>query len=311
MIYKKNILVPSWGKDSVAEIEIKRYIKDIESLMITAGLIYSNVNDNLDTENIVLPSVDVKTSGYYYIEKKLQFDLNDSLQAVNPLRIKFNFGFYRRQGGDSAAKYPVVLYFTMEVYSILLNKSVTLVAFAPETTDVPYLNDNSNSRGGWTHKLYSGGGESFVINRDGFLTININTLSMEYYNSTIGYDSSFFWLIIDRNNDGANVIGFNGSMVCYNMSKTLEPYNDITRLHYVATDNVFVDGKMPVFPTHTVDDIGENKQSSNVVLTNYKTIACGGEVDINVGAIKTRFKAMSGKNSTFFRGSGRVLVRIE
>lgn len=314
MIYSKNIAPPSWGNDLIASTSIIQYIKSVESLILSSGLIKSNTADNMDTDNIVLPSINGKT-GYNYISKSLQFDLTDEFQVSLPLRIKLYFGFFRNAISKSGtSELPIFLATKISVHDIN-NESSVIRGSSCYFNGITYQTLKPNVS--WQpSNIYNSNTDSFIVNRNGFFAFNINPNYGEWGGDAVApprKDNSLFFLVIDRNYDCANVLlhGDDNTLTLNNtiIGATKPPEVRNGNLHFVDTNTLYSGGKIVIFPTFVNKCDDTIIQSSNVCVVSKDVINTGNILDVTVNGVPSKFIAMSGKGDTYFNGSGRIIVR--
>lgn len=313
MVYKEYIQPPQWGNDVVAQQQIPLYIKNIESFMVRAGLSKSNTLDNMDTDNITIPTT--ITTGETYIEKSLQFDLSDIGQLENPLRVKLFFGFYRGDIPTDAGNEQPIFSCIKTVVESINNTNNSITSVSTQISGNALQQPTSGNT--WFPNIYNSKAESIIINKDGFLAINLHPNYAEVgQGNTPLTDNSLMFLIIERGGgEYANVIVTNNDILTsdfynYKIGDTYIASIENSYTHFVNTYSIYSNGMVSVFPSFVATGTNTIKQSSNVCVINADAIATGAQLEILVNDEPTKFIAFSGKGSSFFNARGRFLVRV-
>lgn len=176
---------------------------------------------------------------------------------------------------------------------------------------------------GYVPNYYGGGNDSIVINRDGFLAINITPEWYEYCTPTPtpSYVSSAFFIIIQRFGKNINIIS-NSVGISSNREITGGIFNYVydtntvlnlnnTLLHYIDTGSAYNNGVISIFPTYIINDSNDIKQSDNVVIFNKNALATGGEIELkDKNGLPYTYVGFSGRMDIYFKNTGRIAVRL-
>lgn len=318
MFINRFIKDPVWGNDAFAALNVKPYLKNVESMLIDAGLVKSDVVDNLDTDNITLPSISLATSpstnNIFYIDKPLQFDMNDIGQSTLPIRLKFYMGFFRYANTkNGTSEYPVFVVSKLEVVNITTG---TIIFTSYSNYIESYTTYIASSFEYFIPNSYTINAKSSVIYRDGFLAINITPDWYEYGTSFMDRAASMFTIIIERYDGNINIIApITNQMSAAGFGNYV--YGVVTPLsrsesmcHYVDTGGIYSDGKLPIFP-YFISNGNEIKQSSNIAFVNSKSMATSTKIKVtDNNANEIDFIAFSGKGGYHMKTSGRIIVRV-
>ena len=162
---RRYIQAPLWDGDDFIANNVK-FMKDLEQLLLDAGLVKSNVADNLDMDTFDMSEwfeSNKDRISYNYIPL-LVFNMNDSIQNELPISIKFAFGFYR---GGTHPYHPYHPYMHVSIYA---SDNTQSAYTSPHTSNAPAGSSSSTVR---TPTVTDDEYDSFVTNIDGFLSVNI------------------------------------------------------------------------------------------------------------------------------------------
>lgn len=321
MIIKRYIPAPYCGSQSIAQNTFIPYIKGIEQMFLDAGLVKSNTSTNIDTDNIQLPNV--RNTGYNYMSKVLEFDLNDSMQVTNPFRIGMQFGTYWDNSATSSSYgvYPIFLVCKTYVINGITNERVitsnSTYMYGYTTRYAPHKYTTS---GDYQAEVYDARADSFIIAKDGFFAMCLSPGYDQYNQSADNVhrpESSLFSLVIERCGENINVLCPGTSqtsldgIVGYTYRHGAEAIRTDSLTHYTDNGIVYQNGKIVVFPKYIVDENNYIEQSKNVVIVNADTLNHSSEIDLIVNNDTAKFIAMPGKHGKFFKNTGRILVRYD
>lgn len=301
---RRYIEPPRWWSQDEIDASVVPFIKSVEQLCLDAGLVKSDLIDNMDTDNISLPSFPATTSIRYdnVCTKKLSFDLNDSMQSQLPIRIEFTFGYYTyNTSSQGSTYYPYYNYIKIRVGIINANNTMsvfrdfsnTKVRSASSTISDSYM----KSRDGFPPYTYFSGMDSFICVRDGFVAINILPDYSQSDNTSTQNTTEVFFAIersFDENNtptaDNINLISPNTTSVdtsnmlyTYVMSLTADVYSTSDTMNYFPLPSQYSEGKIILYPFSHMNSNYTMQQSPNFCGIDSNVLSPTVEVDVSVG----------------------------
>lgn len=324
---RRYIEPPSW-LDTDYKVTVSKFIKDIEQLCLDAGLVKSNEVDNLDTNNIDYSGIKINESGWQSLPY-LWFNLNDTMQTELPVQLGFSIAKYRN---NSSSLYPPFL--VVYTYVKVNGRTVSGGNYCSA-----HNSSGPTARNGKPY-TYNNQSDSFIINNDGFISVNICPGFMEGGGTTDytspGHLSS---VTIERSFDS-------GAYTAENINVFLSPSNytvahpmrvyvgntesitevQSTFIYYNMNNNngVFSKGKLQLHTVYHIYNNGALMPSPNILAVYRYALTETAEVNAQINGINHKFIALPAGDPNFvnttsirttscnvYGTEGKLIVRVE
>lgn len=301
---RRYIAPPEWWSQSNIDRTVVPYIKSIEQLCLDAGLVKSDIIDNMDTDNITLPSFPTTILNSYnnVCSKKLSFDLNDTMQAQLPIRIEFTFGYYAYNASTHGSNYYP--YYNMTQVRVgLINSSNKMDIYKEFTSSRIRSNSAAISdavmktREGFPPYVNYSNLESFICVRDGFVMMNILPDFSQSDNTAVIPTTDIFFAIersfddtLTPTADDINLISSNSTtlesssrLYTHVMGKHNNVYTTFDTMQYYVIPTQYSAGKIILYPFTHMGLNYTTKQSPNFCGVNNAVLSPTVELDVSVG----------------------------
>lgn len=308
-IFKKYILPPDLRQASQVTYNatLKTFFTDLNELMLSAGFVKSNTANNMDINNI--PRFDITQSGTNYSPTYIEYDFNDNMQSITPIRIRIEFGTYRYS--SSTTKY---------VPNNMIRTSVGLISASNElynsavflTTQTIGSAQNQDGVSFW----YNSNLLSSIIVTDDTIALSIIPEFVEHTSAVAQqYTYPIIEFICERTNiDTINVYARNGAASYINNTEITKQSIKVSSDYYVFNNsqtNFLTSGRLITWPVYNIVNSFELTQSKNIFLAYKDAAFTGSTIEVSVdGAPDSKFLALSANNNNVTSKS-RLFVRYE
>lgn len=295
---RKYIPYMEWWNDDIAKVSITEFCKNLETICLEGGLVKSNIPNNMDTNNIIIPSISNRKSSatYVFISTPLSFDMNDTLQSQLPIRISFEFGFCSLS--DSSASnveyFPIIPFVKTTISIVNASYSKTFINNYTYLSTTMYANNSSNYFKPYVQtKKY----ESHICVKDGFVCLNICP-SVTYSSNNVAYNDSIIFFIIERsfdvngytsdninvispNNNGTDIPQSSSNIACTVLSNRMS-YNTSSTFNYFPLPYNMTNGYLHTYPFYHMNSDYTLYQSKNIIIIPDKTLLCNQLVSASI-----------------------------
>lgn len=326
---KRYIKYMEWWNDDIAQNSIIQFCKDLERMCLDAGLVKSNIIGNMDTDNIILPALSSRSSGYTYISTPLSFDFNDSMQSVLPIRITFKIGFYSRDNkmNTNVDYWPIIPLVSVNISIIgVTDKSIDFICNTKSYNGRMSANQTNQLIPNIISKNY----ESSICFREGFMSINICPSTNYNENNSRQYNDSIIYFIIERSFDSDGYTGDNINVISNSQSQDYSSsnssssssitifsknqiYSSTSLFSYVDLPSPITNGMINTFPVYHIDDDYSLIQSNNIITIPDNTILVNQVADVIIDG--NTYKFIGNNNSSYRQYPGSknamLLTRFE
>ena len=304
------------------------FCKNLESICLEGGLVKSNIPNNMDTNNIIIPSISNRKSsgGYVFISTPLSFDMNDTLQSQLPIRISFEIGFYSATNSSSSNVnyYPIFPFVRTTISIVNGSYSKTFINNTSYTSS--YMSGN-NSSNYFTPYIQTKKYESHICVKDGFICLNICPSTSYTVNNYVNNDSIIFFIIersfdengytsdnvniIAPNNNGTYIPESTSNIVCTVLSNSMS-YSTTRTFNYFSLPYNMTNGYLHTYPFYHMNSDYTLYQSKNIIIIPDNTLFCNQLVSASIESNNYTYIVENNNSSTQYPASGATfLTRFE
>lgn len=326
---RKYIEPPRWTGGDYKEHNTK-FLKNVEEMFLAAGLVKSNIPDNLDTDNIDFTGIDLAATGSNFL-KTMWFDKVDSNQENLPIVVGISLGRYKY---NTNSNMPNFVYIRTTIKCGLSIHNFNNTSMNTNSEIPPWRNSKP-----W---VVDGEYDSFVAINEGLLSISICGFFAEsgslydeplpFFLSSVTVERSFD----DYGNytsENVNIFSSSGGITSA-PSKISVWVSDGVTSTFISGSLLYFDGsgangimKGGNMVTHIVYHIYNDysyKPSPNIAVVNRTALITSMEATININDISSNFIAHYGgdlyvkpngsltrNESNVYSNNGKLIVRFE
>lgn len=304
--------------DTVLHDTMREYIKNTEQMFIDAGLVKSNVIDNLnwDDDNTLVISTVTPDTEYQYL-KPMYFDMMDEDPEVLPIRIGVEFGLHIFRGNNTYMRMPI-----SRVTIGLVGSDNEFAGYA-HTFPATYTRSHSSST--YNNSILYGTLllDSVIVKTRNVLGVTISPGDGYYItNSSQPNDQVFINFLLERV-DATTINLFvvsntsdytsSNSMVPYIINSEIRTYKGTYTSHmiYGTKERLYNQGNLVTYPVMLRDAQGYIKQSTSLLMTHANSLPPGNLVTITINGVNKQFIKMPTNMRNIGPNTNITLIGIE